>query len=168
MGLTARPAPVVSEEARARCPSVAKFAPGGDCTGMTSVKDIQQAVVNSISDMDPRPVRAHPIRNRSLYSLYAFQGKTQFTPGDYRAMTSDHHMQEAMTNSMATPQCDGPASLDASPEEEHSDSMPFEDADELFEDELPGGGQWAARAPRRGRYRRPCVSVRSHESTAHQ
>ena len=105
-GLTARPAPVVSEEDRARCPSVAKFAPGGDYTGMTSVRDVQQAMVNSISDMDPRPVRAHPVGN-------------------------------------TTPQWDGPASLDASPEEEHSDSMLFEDADELFEDALPGGnGQW--------------------------
>ena len=83
IGLTARPAPVVIEEARARCacPSVAKFAPGGDYTGMISVKDVQQAVVNIISDMYSRPVRVHPVRNRSLDSLYAFQGKTRFTPG---------------------------------------------------------------------------------------
>jgi len=44
---------------------------------------------------------------------------------------------------MTAPQWDGPASLDASPEEEHSDNMLFEDAEELFEDALPGGnGQW--------------------------
>ena len=61
----------------------------------TAEPAVQQVVVNGTTDMDPRPIKTHTVKTRSLDSLHAFWGKTQVAPGDHRVMTSvatfDHH-----------------------------------------------------------------------------